>query len=503
MTKTMNRADWSARAGELVLETRPFIDGTFVESQSEGCFDKINPADGSVLARFAPGSARDVDAAVAAARAAFERGVWAQCPLAQRKALLYRLADLIERDREEIALLESLEIGKPIRDTLAIDLTLATGVMRQTIEAADRVYGATFPTDGGSLAMSVRGPRGVVAGIVGWNFPFCLAIQKIAPALVTGNSVVIKPSELSALSVLKLAALTREAGIPDGVFNVVPGLGATVGDAIGHHMDIDMLSFTGSTATGKRLLQASGASNMKRLMLECGGKSPNIVLADAPDLERVADGVFFRMFWNSGQVCTAGSRLIVHKDLKAPLLALIEARIQALKPGHPLDPETSFGPLASGPQRDKVVNYIRSGIADGASVHRGGGTLLPESGGFYVEPTIFCDVDPAIAIAQEEIFGPVLAVMDFETVDEAVALANRTIYGLSATVWTTGLANAHRMVRDLKVGEMVIHATGTPTPGAFFGSMPLEPQRQSGVGVESGMDGIAAYTALKSVQMFV
>lgn len=501
MADDVKRADWSARARNLVLETRPFIGGRFVDSRSDDGFDKYNPADGALLARFAAGSAEDVDAAVSAARATFESGVWAHASVNDRKAVLHRLADLMDAHADELALLETLDVGKPIRDARGIDLPLATGILRHAAEGADHVLGQVHPTDGRSLALAVRGPRGVAAGIVGWNFPLALAMQKLAPALATGNSLVLKPSELSSLSALRIAALAAEAGVPEGVLNVVPGLGATVGHAIAHHMDIDLLSFTGSSATGKRLLQASGASNMKRLVLECGGKSPNIVFADAPDLDLVADGVMARMFWNQGQVCTAGTRLLVHRDVKDALLEKLLVRVAGIVPGHPLDPGTTFGPLISAGQRDKVAGYIEAGLGAGASLRAGGGDVPAD--GYYVAPTVFDDVTTDMRIAQEEIFGPVLSILPFSTTDEAVRLANATVYGLSATAWTQSLATAQRMVRDVKVGELVIHGTGTPSAGAKFGALPLEPHGQSGLGVESGIEGLAAYTALKSVQLFV
>ncbi len=501
MTDDAKRADWSARARDLVPETRPFIGGRFVDSCSQDAFDKHNPADGSLLARFAVGSAEDVDRATAAARTSFESGIWAHASVDHRKAVLHRLADLMEAHADELALLETLDVGKPIRDARGIDLPLAIGILRHAAEAADQVLGQVHPTDGRSLALAVRMPRGVAAGIVGWNFPLVLAMQKLAPALATGNSLVLKPSELSSLSAIRVAALAAEAGVPEGVVNVVPGLGATVGHAIAHHMDIDLLSFTGSSATGKRLLQASGASNMKRLVLECGGKSPNLVFADAPDLDLVADGVMARMFWNQGQVCTAGTRLLVDRTVKDALLEKLLARVAGIVPGHPLDPGTTFGPLISAGQRDKVMGYIEDGLGAGASLRAGGSDAPAE--GYYVAPAVFDDVTTDMRIAQEEIFGPVLSILPFSTIDEAVSLANATVYGLSATAWTQSLATAQRMIRDLKVGELVIRGTGTPSAGAKFGALPLEPHGQSGLGIESGIEGLAAYTALKSVQLFV
>lgn len=501
MTDLGTQADWARIQQDYPIDVRPFIDGTLEDSRSDQIVEKISPADGKPLFKFAAGSRADVDAAVASARRVFEAGTWAHVPLMHRKAILSRLAELIERDAQTLAMLETIDVGKPIRDAVTADIPLAIMVLRGAIEAAESLTGATYPSDGASLVMSLRLPRGVVSAIIGWNFPLVLAMQKIAPALITGNSIVLKPSELTSLSALHLARLAIEAGIPEGVFNVIPGLGATVGDAIAHHMDIDMLSFTGSTATGKKLLQASGASNMKRLLLECGGKSPNIVFADAPDLQQVAQGVFMRMFWNQGQVCTAGTRLIVHNSVREELVGMLEGATGMLQAGHPLSPETTLGPLISAPQRDKVMGYITEGQSAGASLRCGGGALLAESGGYYVQPTIFTDVDPDHRIAREEIFGPVLSVMGFDTEDEAIALANRTTYGLSAIAWTQSAKTAHRIMRDLNAGGVSINATGTPGMSVAFGSVPLEPHRQSGFGVEGGMEGLASYTILKTIMM--
>ncbi len=501
MVDTAERKDWRDHARALKLTVDPFISGKFVKSHSNNVFPKYGPADGQVLAEIPEGSAADVNAAVTSARAAFDDGRWANQSVAQRKAILLKLADLIEANREELALLDTLEVGKPIRDALSIDIPLAVGVLRYCAEGADKVFGTVHHADGRTIAMAIRGPRGVIAGIVGWNFPFVLAIQKLAPALAMGNSLVLKPSELSTFSALRLAALAAEAGVPDGVVNVVPGLGTTVGDAIAHHMDIDMLSFTGSSATGKRLLQSAGASNMKRLLLECGGKSPNIVFADCPDLDAVADRVIGRMFWNQGQVCTAGTRLIVEAGIKDALLAKITARVGAMAVGDPLDADTGFGALISKPQMDKVLNYISLGKSQGADLVLGGRQVRAETGGYYVEPTIFDAVRTDMTIAQDEIFGPVLSVLPFKTVEDAIGLANATIYGLSGTVWTTDIVKAHRMIAGLRMGEITINAVADPTPGAMFGAMPLEAHKQSGVGVESGIDGLKSYTALKSVQI--
>lgn len=496
-----SREYWAARALKVPRHTRALIDGRFRSMTGDEHFTKHSPIDGAPLAEFAVGTAEDVDLAVASARAAFEDGRWSGLAVSARKAALMKLADLIAAHAEELAVLDVLDVGKPIRDAINIDLALSLGVLRYCAEASDKVFGTVTPADARTLAMTVRAPRGVVGGIIGWNFPLVLAIQKLAPALATGNTLVLKPSELSSFSALRLGELALEAGIPPGVFNVLPGLGRTVGAALSNHPDVDLLTFTGSSATGKRIMQAAGASNMKRLLLECGGKSANIVCEDCPDLDDVADGVMARMFWNQGQVCTAGTRLIVAEPVRQALVERIVARASRVQAGDPLDGATTFGALVSGPQMDKVLNYIRAGSEQGASLVLGGRRVREESGGFYVEPTVFENVRTDMTIAREEIFGPVLGVMSFHSIDEAIALANATTYGLSATVWTQSAAVTQKMIHGLRAGEIAINTVGKPTAGAMFGSLPLEPHKQSGVGVESGIEGLQTYTALKAVQV--
>lgn len=496
-----SREYWTARALKAQRHTQGLIDGRFRSMTGDDSFTKESPIDGAPLAEFAAGTAEDVDTAVASARAAFEDGRWSGLAVSVRKATLMKLADLMAAHAEELAILDVLDVGKPIRDALNIDLALSLGILRYCAEGADKVLGTVTPADARTLAMTVRAPRGVVGGIIGWNFPLVLAIQKLAPALAMGNTLVLKPSELSSFSALRLGELALEAGIPPGVFNVLPGLGRTVGVALSNHPDVDLLTFTGSSATGKRIMQAAGTSNMKRLLLECGGKSANIVCEDCPDLDDVADGVMARMFWNQGQVCTAGTRLIVAESVRTALVERIVARASRVKAGDPLDGATTFGALVSRPQMDKVLNYIRLGSEQGASLVLGGRRVREETGGFYVEPTVFESVRTSMTIASEEIFGPVLGVMGFHTVDEAIRLANATTYGLSATVWTQSAAVTQKMINGLRAGEIAINTVGKPSPGAMFGTLPLEPHKQSGVGVESGVEGLQTYTALKAVQV--
>lgn len=492
----------SAEGHNISLRVQPFINGRLVESCSSKLWSKHAPRDGKLLMEFAEGSPEDVDAAVRSARAAFSDGRWSGLPPVQRRALLLKLADQVDARAKELAYLDTLEVGKPIRDAQKIDLVLASMVLRFAAESAEKVFGVTAPADARSLAFTTRAPRGVVGGIVGWNFPLVLAAMKLGPALATGNCLVLKPSELSSLSTLRLAELAMEAGIPEGVFNVVPGIGSTVGDSIARHDDIDMLTFTGSTSTGRKVMAAVGESTMKPLLLECGGKSANIVFDDCPDLDAVAAGVTARMYWNQGQVCTAGSRLLVHQSIKDALLERIRALAAALVPGDPFDATTSCGPLISEPQLRKVLGYIEDGVSAGARCVLGGHRTLEDSGGYFVETTIFDHVRPDMRIAREEIFGPVLSIMTFKDEEEACRIANSTPYGLSATVWTRDVTRMHKMVRGLRVGEIDIKATGNASAGPAFGALPLEPHKQSGIGREGGIEGLYSYTILRMVKIF-
>lgn len=494
---------WAEIKGQRIpLTVRPIINGKSVNSTSTQLWTKYRPMDGKPLMQFATGSVEDVERAVQAARESFADHRWAGMVVEERCARLLKLAELIERDSKRLAAMETLEVGKPIRDSEAIDLALAPAIVRYNAVNADKMTGTMVPVDPRSLCTTMRVPRGVVAAIVGWNFPLALAVLKVAPALATGNSVVLKPSELSSLSALRLAELALEAGIPPGVFNVVPGAGKTVGDALARHPDVDMLSFTGSTATGRLLMIATGESSMKSLLLECGGKSPNIVFHDCPDLDAVAQAVTARMYWNQGQVCTAGSRLLVQRTIKEQLLERIVSLARELKPGDPFDSSTRCGPLISEPQMNKVLDYIETGTREGARLVLGGRRTLEASGGYFVETTLFDEVSPGMRIGQEEIFGPVLSVMSFEDADDACRIANATPYGLSATVWTQSLNRASAMMNGLRAGDIEIKATATPSAVPAVGTVPLEPDKQSGIGVEGGLEGLRSYTILRTVKLY-
>ncbi len=489
--------NWKQAAQEVTWAIKPFIDGAYRNSTSIDTFDNMNPATDQVLCQIAEGSAEDIDQAVEIARQRFEEGCWSGLTPSARKAILVRFADLIVEQKNSIALLDSLEIGKPISAALSDVSSFAAGIMRETAELTDKLYGSTAPMSASNLSFNVYEPRGVIGAIVPWNFPVVNAVIKIAPALAVGNSVVLKPSEISSSSALKLAELAIEAGIPAGVFNVVPGLGHTVGAALATHPDVDLLTFTGSTNTGRLLMTLAGQSNGKPLLLECGGKSPHVVFDDVENLDRIAEVAVQRMYWNQGQVCSALTRLIVHEDIKDKLLEKVITLTKELKPGDPLDEKTTFGSLASGAQRDRVKHYIELGIEEGAHPVLGGIYAVQAGPGCFVAPTIFDNVTTDMCIAQDEIFGPVLCVQSFATETEALEIANGTIYGLGATVWTMDFGRGKRMAKGVRAGRVAIR-TYDEEESALFG-MNCEPQKASGFGSESGLNGMRSYSTLKAI----
>lgn len=494
--------DWIGKSQDLKLRVRDFIGGRWQPERAGEALEKYSPRDGRLLCRFGVGEAQDVNEAVANARGAFEDGRWSKLPVQQRKDALLKLALLIEKHCEELALLECLDVGKPISDALAVDVPTAAAIIRYNGEAADKVYGTVYSVDPSNLSYQLRRPLGVVAGNVGWNFPLVLAAGKIGPALATGNCLVLKPSDLTSFSAARIAELAIEAGVPEGVFNVIHG-DANVGAALAHHPDVDLLTFTGSTETGKKLLIAAGQSNLKRLLLECGGKAPNIVFDDSPQLEAVADVVVARAFWNQGQVCTASSRLLVQDRIKDDLLGLVIQKAATLTPGDPLKPETRCGAVVSQAHKDKVMCYIDRGERDGARRVYQSNAPAPFEGGFYVSPVIFDQVSPDQKIAQEEIFGPVLSVISFRDEEEAIRIANNTIYGLSAILWTKDLGRAHRVTHGVNAGWVVVNATDKPVGGPGEGVLSVGGHKQSGIGVEGGIEGLQAYTSTTAVQLFV
>jgi acyl-CoA reductase-like NAD-dependent aldehyde dehydrogenase len=486
-------AEWNTRARALKPQTLAFIDGSYRAAASGRTFDAISPIDGRVTAQVAECEQADVDRAVAAARRSFEDGRWACAAPAHRKKVLVKLAELMAAHGDELALLETVDVGKPIQDSIAVDVAASVRTVAWYGEAIDKVYGEIAPTAPDAIGLISREPIGVVAAVVPWNFPLMMACWKIAPALAAGNSVVLKPAEQSPLSAIRLAQLAAEAGIPDGVFNVVPGFGETAGAGLGRHPDVDAIAFTGSTEVGKLFLKYASESNLKHVGLECGGKSPNIVFADCPDLDAAARAAAEGIFYNQGEVCSAGSRLLVQESVRDAFLEKVAAHGRTMAPGDPLDPATRTGAMVTKEHMQRVLGFIHDSSVDGARNILGGRQVRQETGGYYIEPTIFADVDPASRLAQEEVFGPVLASFTFRSFDEAVAMANNTRYGLGAGVWTSNLNVAHRMARAIRAGSVWVNCYDTGDTTVPFGGF-----KQSGTGRDKSLHALLKYTQLKT-----
>jgi acyl-CoA reductase-like NAD-dependent aldehyde dehydrogenase len=493
MSGSYDGINWHARAGTLSPNGAALVNGRRVGAASGETFTKHSPVDGRALGQVAACDTADVDAAVAAARASFERGDWSRLPPARRKRVLTDFAARVEAAAEELALLETLDMGKPISDALAVDVPATARALRWYGEAIDKVYGEVAPTAPDALALITREPVGVVGAIVPWNFPMIMAAWKIAPVLAAGNSLVLKPSEKSPFTALRLAELALEAGVPVGVFSVVPGFGHTAGKALALHMDVDAIAFTGSTATAKLIAQYGAQSNLKRVSLECGGKSPNIVMADYPDLKRAARAAASAIFFNQGEMCSAGSRLLVQESIRDELLDEISAIARELPPGDPLDASTRLGALVDEPQTQRVMEYIAAGRSEGASVAVGGRRVREGSGGCYVEPTVFAGVRPDMRIAREEIFGPVLATLSFKDLDEAIRIGNGVVYGLAAAIWTRDITAAHRAARALRAGMVYVNCYDADDITVPFGGF-----KQSGTGRDKSLHAFDKYTELKT-----
>ncbi len=489
-------AHYEALAGALKLPGLAVIDGKLRASVSSKTFDNITPRNGRVLNAVAECAAADVDLAVAAARRAFDAGPWRKMHYRAKKALLYKLADLMERDAEQLALLESLDVGKPITNALRGDIPQSIKTLRYYAEALDKVYGEVGPETQDRISFAVHEPLGVVGVIVPWNFPLLMAMWKIAPALAMGNSVVLKPAEQSPLTALRLGELALEAGLPAGVLNVVPGFGENAGKALGLHGDVDMLAFTGSGAVGKLLMQYSGQSNLKRVSLELGGKSPHIVFDDCPDIARAATEAAWSVFYNSGQVCTAGSRLLVQEGIADRFIDALLNVARKIEANDPLEPKTKCGSMSSAEQMKTALSYIETGKREGAALALGGGQTRAETGGFYLAPTVFDQVAPTQTIAREDIFGPVLAITRFKTPEEAIRIANDTVYGLAAGLWTRDVTLAHRAAREIKAGLVWVNGWDSCDMTMPFGGF-----KQSGFGRDRSLHALHKYADLKAISI--
>lgn len=472
-----------------------FIDGRYVKGNSSASVEVHNPATAEVVASVPDGNQEDVDGAVMAARASFENASWRGKDPSQRERILLRVADLLEKHKEELAALESLENGKTFREALRGDINPAIDAFRYYAGWVRRIYGETIPVDGPFLNYTLREPVGVVAAIVPWNYPTCIASWKVAPALACGCSVILKPSELTPFTALKLAELCSEAGVPEGVLNVITGCGSTTGDALARHMDIDKISFTGSIRTARSLLKASAESNLKRVSLELGGKNPNIIFPDC-DFEQAVEAAFWGIYANKGEVCSAGSRLLVHEAVHGRFVERLIERAKNLKVGDPFDPASEMGAQISAQQLDRILGYVQTGQREGAHLCCGGARDSEgmKANGYFMQPTIFTEVAPGMKIAQEEIFGPVLATIRFKDEKEAAEIANSTIYGLVSAVWTRDIRVAHRMASRIKAGSVWIN-----TYNGFDSASPFGGYKQSGFGRDLGAYALDQYTNVKSV----
>ncbi|MEH6825316.1 MAG: aldehyde dehydrogenase [Motiliproteus sp.] len=491
MSELLTHEEYRAIAGELSPPTMAFIDGKFQPAQSGQTLKTTNPATGETIAEIAACGAADVDLAVQKARQAFEDGRWSALHPNERKEVLIRLCKLIKRNSRELAVLESLDSGKPIVDCETIDIPELVNTIKWHAEAVDKIYDQTAPVGPDAISMVVREPIGVVGAVLPWNFPLLMLAWKIGPALAVGCSVVVKPAEQTSLTALRIAELAMDAGLPRGVLNIVTGTGPEVGEPLGLHMDVDMVSFTGSTVTGRRFLRYSADSNLKKVVLECGGKNPCIVLDDAENLDLVASQVVSGAFWNMGENCSAASRLIVHEKIKTQLLERIQEHAKQWRTGDPLDPANNLGALIDQNHFNKVVAYLELASEPGKSLLLGGDTR----DGVYVLPTVIDGVNNGDRLAQEEIFGPILSVITVRSVEEAIAVANDTDYGLAASVFTANAKQAIRTAQAIRAGTVTVNCFGEGDVSTPFGGY-----KQSGFGGrDKSIHAHDQYTELKTI----
>jgi gamma-glutamyl-gamma-aminobutyraldehyde dehydrogenase len=488
-----DRADWERSAAALKIEGRAFINGRHVGALSGRSFDDVSPIDGKVIGQVARCESADVDAAVACARAAFDSGVWRSIEPRQRKRVLLRFAELIRADVERLALLETLDVGKPVHNAINVDVASCADCIAYYAEFADKLCDEIAPTGPNDLALIRREPLGVIGAIVPWNYPLIISAWKIGPALLAGNSVVLKPAEQSPLGGIRLAELALEAGLPPGVLNVVPGFGEEAGKPLALHADVDMISFTGSGEVGKLMMRYAGESNLKRVALELGGKSPHVVMADA-DLQQAASAIAWGIYYNAGETCHAGSRLIVHEQVRAELIGNIEQVARTITLGHPFDPATQMGALIDSGHLKRVLGYIDSGVSEGARVAFGGKQALKDTGGYYVEATVLDAVRPQMRVSREEIFGPVLTVSGFRDDADALRVANDTVFGLAAAIWTRDMNVAHRVSAALRAGTVWINSFDRSSLATPFGGF-----KQSGFGRDRSVHAIDKYVDLKTI----
>ena len=486
-------ASWQKMANDFIHQSKAFIDGEYVDALSGKTYETVNPATEKMSAHIAACDANDVDKATKSARAVFDAGHWSRMAARDRGAVLQKLAGLVQENANKLALMESLNVGKPIMEARMADINLASQALKWYGEAIDKLTDEIIATPESVRATITREPMGVVGVVVPWNFPLLMACWKIAPALAAGNSVIVKPSEQTPQSILKLAELAIEAGIPDGVFNVITGIGPEAGAAIGLHNDIDCLTFTGSTAVGKKFLEYSGRSNMKAVWLECGGKNPNIVMADCPNMDKAVMNAAMNVFFNQGEVCAAASRLLVEESIKDEFVERVTAIGKTRIPGDPLNPDTNLGAIVDKNQYDRINGYIAKGQEEGAEMILGGDTATVDGKGLFIKPTVFKNVNNDMVIAREEIFGPVLAAISFKNIDEAIKIANDSPYGLAAGIWTRDINVAHKAAREIQAGSVSINSYSSIDIALPFGGY-----KQSGIGVDKSLHAIEKYTNIKS-----